>query len=292
MAFDTMTQLGQMQKVPLDMTLDGLAALRQTQQADNIGLQELMRKQAYEQQMDPLRVAEQGLRNKGLILDQQKSDYELRKLGRNDKMETELWDQAKATALAKMLDQEGEANANMFGQQLYQRLQKTQPGTREYKAIVGALQTTKGWMEKQRDHQQRLGEIGESGRQQRLTNAEANAARMEMERLKVSARQAMTNAKSPKDFEQLAAQFSQSALALPPGPERDELMENARFATSMAERLRPVAPQVNPAAVGGGELLQPARPAAMPPDPKKAPISFDADKERRYQEWVKKQQGQ
>lgn len=292
MAFDTMTQLGQMPKVPLDMTLDGLAALRQTQQADNIGLQELMRKQSYEQQMDPLRVAEQGLRNKGLILDQQKSDYELKKLGRNDRMETELWDQTKATNLAKLLDQEGEANANMFGQQLYQRLQKTQPGTREYKAIVGALQTTKGWMEKQRDHQQRLGEIGESGRQQRLTNAEANAARMQMEKLKLDGRAALTKAKSVKDYEDLGAQFLQQALSMPPGPERDEVFANHQLAASMAERLRPVAPQVNPAAVGGGNLLQSARPAAMPPDPKKAPMSFDADKERRYQEWVKKQQGQ
>lgn len=56
---NTLNALTQLPQVPLDMTLEGLKATGQSQQADQIGLQELMRKQQFETQMDPLRVQQQ-----------------------------------------------------------------------------------------------------------------------------------------------------------------------------------------------------------------------------------------
>ncbi len=63
MALSSMMALGQMDKVPLDMTLEGLRAYGQTQQADQIGLQEMLRKQQFEQQMDPMRLQAQRTSN-------------------------------------------------------------------------------------------------------------------------------------------------------------------------------------------------------------------------------------
>jgi len=158
--FQSLNNLTQLGKVPIDMTIEGHNAFLRGQNADQIGLQELMRKQAHEQQMDPMRVAHQQLVNKGLTLGNEKSDYELKSLGRKDKMETELWDQTKASKLAKLLDEEGEAKANTFGQQLYQKLQTTRPGTPEHRAIMGALETTKGWVEKKRDQRYEMEKVG------------------------------------------------------------------------------------------------------------------------------------
>lgn len=53
---NSLTALGQLDKVPLDMTLEGLRGYGQAQQADKIGLQEMLRKQQFEQQMDPMRL--------------------------------------------------------------------------------------------------------------------------------------------------------------------------------------------------------------------------------------------
>jgi hypothetical protein len=48
-----LTQLGQ---VPVDMTLEALASTGRAKQAETIGLQELMRKQQFEQSADPMRL--------------------------------------------------------------------------------------------------------------------------------------------------------------------------------------------------------------------------------------------
>ena len=266
MAFETIAQLGQMPKIPLDMTLDGLAAIRQTQQADQIGLQELMRKQAYEQQMDPLRVAHQQLTNKGLTLENQKGEFELKKLGRNDRMETDLWDQTKATKLAKMLDEQGEAEANVFGQQLYARLQKTRPGTAEHKAILGALETTKGWVEKRRD-----AAIAEAA-QKRLFEQQTN-----LENLRQQGRLAVANlkkdiagTKDPKKLEELLTNYTNQALKMPPGPERDALEQDIAYTRQLMNLVRPPALMVNPGAVGGGTLLEDPSQRPLPPMPGKS----------------------
>lgn len=63
---DTLQQLAQLNKVPLDMTLDSLRAVQRGVQKEDIGLQELLRKQQYEQQMDPLLLQAKQLENRGL----------------------------------------------------------------------------------------------------------------------------------------------------------------------------------------------------------------------------------
>ena len=52
----TLDNLTKLNQVPLDMTLEGLKAVGQGQQADTIGLQELMREQQFNQQADPFKL--------------------------------------------------------------------------------------------------------------------------------------------------------------------------------------------------------------------------------------------
>lgn len=69
---DTLQGLTQLNQVPVDMTLEGLRAVGQRQRTDEITLQELARKQQYEQQADPLRIRQMQLAN----------DVSLQNLGR------------------------------------------------------------------------------------------------------------------------------------------------------------------------------------------------------------------
>jgi len=69
---DTLQGLTQLNQVPVDMTLEGLRAIGQRQRTDEITLQELARKQQYEQQADPLRIRQMQLAN----------DVSLQNLGR------------------------------------------------------------------------------------------------------------------------------------------------------------------------------------------------------------------
>lgn len=251
---DTLQGLSTLGRVPLDMTLDGLAAVRQQQQADTLGLEELMRKQAQSQRMDPLLVAEQELRNRGLTLGNQKSGYELASLGRKDRMETELWDQTKATELAKLLDQEGAANAKTFEQGIYKQLQNTPKGSPQYKALVGALETTRGWIEKRRDQDFDLEKQRRLFEQQRSLEDMRQKGRVALGNL----RRDVTGTKDPKKLEELLTSYTQQALSMPPGPERDELEQQIAYTRSLMNLVKPVAPVVNPAAVGGGMLEDPS----------------------------------
>ena len=88
---DTLQGLTQLNQVPVDMTLEGMAALRQRQQTDAIGLQELARKQQHEQQMDPLRIRQQQLAN----------DVSLQNLGKTTRDNRE----ADFTSNARMQDE-------------------------------------------------------------------------------------------------------------------------------------------------------------------------------------------
>lgn len=60
---NTLSDLTKMGQVPIDMTLDGLAAVRRQEAADAISLADSQRKYLQEMQMDPLRVKQQQTAN-------------------------------------------------------------------------------------------------------------------------------------------------------------------------------------------------------------------------------------
>ncbi len=66
---NTLEQLTKMNSVPLDMTLDGLAALRRQERSDVVSLADTQRKHQYELNADPLRLQQMSLNNQVSLQD-------------------------------------------------------------------------------------------------------------------------------------------------------------------------------------------------------------------------------
>lgn len=60
---NTIAELGRLPQVPVDMTLEGLAALNRTQRSDQIGLEELARQQQFNRSADPMRLQQMQTSN-------------------------------------------------------------------------------------------------------------------------------------------------------------------------------------------------------------------------------------
>lgn len=249
-----LTDLTQLPKVPVDMTLEALAATGREQQSEKIGLQELMRRQQFEQQADPMRLQRMQTDN----------DMGLQQLhtAKRSNREADASSPARMMAeyqgfLAKASDDDVKLAANKFQQMALSNDPKQ-------RAIgeAGLKQTKDFIMERQKDAAalQRSREGYASA--ERIANIRSQA-----QLAAAQARRDMQGAKSPKDFEELAARYAQQGLAMPPGPERDELIEQARFATAMAERLTPTKPILSEEA-GGGLFTDPKK-QPMPDAPKK-----------------------
>jgi len=241
------------------MTLEGLGAVQQGRRADDIGLQELMRKQAQEIQMDPLRVAHQQLQNRGLTLGNDESGFRLAAMGRKDKMETELWDQTKAAQLQKLLASEGDDKAKIFENGIYEQLRSTKPGTPQHRALTGALETTRGWMEDRRKQQFELQKQNNLFAQQTKLEEMRNAGRLAIAELRKSASSALASAKTPKDYQALGATLTQRLYAEKDPDVRAEIEQQLTYVNRMmllanAGNAKPV---VDPGRVPGAPLTTP-----------------------------------
>lgn len=166
----TLQDLTRMDQIPVGMTLDGIAALRRHQAREEFDLGELVRKQAHETEMDPLRVQQQQLANQQQGFLNQKTGFELNSLGRKEAMETSLFGQTQETALKKLLTEASDSQTKLFENHLYEKLRTTRPGSPEHGALMKALESTRGFVEEKRKTDQRLREIDRTGGWQRTIN--------------------------------------------------------------------------------------------------------------------------
>lgn len=151
----TLLDLTRMNQIPVEYTLDGMRALRNAEQTDQVNLQELMRRQAHEQQMDPLRVQQAQLANLGTGQKIAEGEYGLSTLGRKDQMERDLFGATQQAKLKELLAGASDNDAKMFENELYKRLQSTRPGTKEHAAASKALEATRGFI----SHKQKMSEL-------------------------------------------------------------------------------------------------------------------------------------
>lgn len=172
----TLQDLTRMDQIPVGMTLDGMAALRNQQARDQIGLDELVRKQAHEAEMDPLRVQQQQLANQQQGFLNQKSSFDLNSMGRKEAMETSLFGPTQEAALKKLLAQAGEDETKIFEKTLYDKLRTVRPGTPEHGALMKALESTRGFVEEKRKSDLAL----------RATHAN-NATQIRLEQMRIDA---------------------------------------------------------------------------------------------------------
>lgn len=173
---DTIASLAQMDKIPVGFTLDGLRALRNKQEQDQIGLEELVRKQSFEREMDPLRVQQAGLANMGAQQGLQRGEFDLGSMGRKDSMERELFDTTKQAKLKELMAGASDSETKMFENQLYQQVRQLRPGTPQHVAAMKALDFTRGAIEEKRKSDLAL----------RATQA-TNATQLRLEQMRIDA---------------------------------------------------------------------------------------------------------
>lgn len=288
----TLDNLTKLNQVPLDMTLEGLKAVGQGQQADTIGLQELMRKQQFDTTMDPLRIQ------------QQQNDVNIGLQDLQQKTRTNR--EGEYVSFAKMQDDlkkhlVGATNSDV--QMAYNkfRMMAADPNPQVRAQGIAGLQTTDEFIKEQE----------QTRRAQSVANINA-ASQKELEQMRINAGKyekrstfqiGLTNemARAQGAAKKLAVVQQYKALAAT-DPEFAELAtqlaELERVLTPQA-RAELVASQGKPGEVDVSTLTQGQVPTTPPISITPKPPSTqnptgpftDAEKERRYQEWAKRQSG-
>lgn len=146
----SLAALGQLNQVPIDMTLEGLRGYGQAQQADQIGLQELMRKQTFEQSADPMRLQDMQTQNRRGLQDLAIGAQDLRKRTR-DNREGDFTSDARMQAeykgfLAKASEADISMAANKFQEMTFSRDPKIKA-----QGIAGMQMTKDFVLQKQRE---------------------------------------------------------------------------------------------------------------------------------------------
>lgn len=248
---DTLQGLTQLNQVPVDMTLEGMAALRQRQQTDAITLQELARKQQHEQQMDPLRIRQQQLAN----------DVSLQNLGKTTRDNRE----ADFTSNARMQDELKKHLLNADASdlaQIEQQGQRLAYSTNPRERATGQqilLQTKAAIQEREKIRLQGVNSLA-------VANVGA-ASRERAAGLAATAKRAALTAKTPKDWQELAVRMQQQLFSEADPEARAMLSQQIQYAQQMAERLKPAQQAINPENAGG-MFVDPR--GAIPPPPAKS----------------------
>lgn len=150
----SLAALGQLNQVPLDMTLEGLRGYGQTQQADQIGLQELLRKQQFEQSADPMRLQDMQTNNRRGLQDLAIGAQDLQKRTR-DNREGDFTSDARMQAEYKgFLAKASEADISMAASKFQEMAFSRDPKIKA-QGIAGMQMTKDFVMQKQKDDLQR-----------------------------------------------------------------------------------------------------------------------------------------
>ena len=269
---DTLQGLTQLNQVPVDMTLEGMAALRQRQQTDAITLQELARTQQHEQQMDPLRIRQQQLAN----------DVSLQNLGKTTRDNRE----ADFTSNARMQDELKKHLLNADASdlaQIEQQGQRLAYSTNPRERATGQqilLQTKAAIQEREKIRLQGVNSLA-------VANVGA-ASRERAAGLAAAAKRAALTAKTPKDWQELAVRMQQQLFSEADPEARTMLSQQIQYAQQMAERLKPAQQAINPENAGGmfvdprGAI--PSPPAGSPGQqaPQQGPLKLTP----KHEDWI------
>lgn len=256
---NTMLDLGRMNQVPVDMTLEGLAALNRTKQSDEIGLQELMRQQQFNQQADPMRLQQMSVANETSL-------QNLHQLKRNNREADELSPHKVMAEYKGYLQRAGEADIAMAEQKWREMAMSNDPKI----ADLGkrGLATTKDFiMQKMKDDAD-MARVRQQGANQLAVANVGAASREKVAALAAAARREQAQLKTPKDWQEYAVRQQMLLTQEDDAEARRALEQNILYAQTMAERLRPPQQVMNPELTGGMQVdprgAVPTPPAAKP----------------------------
>lgn len=267
---NTLSDLTKMGQVPIDMTLDGLAAVRRQEAADAISLADSQRKYLQEMQMDPLRVKQQQTAN-DISLEQLASQ-------RRGNREADFVSPVKMLSDYKgYLAKAGDDDIKLATQQAQQMAFSRDPAVAERgRALLGA--TKEFLLQKQKDAAD-LDKVRQQGADQRqLMQMQIDAGRFDKAgKYAMSLESRLRMAKNAKEKAEILEQGYQEAQAAGDGNLAAIYLMRAQEARQRAaedEANRMAKPgQIDTPAVGGLPAIPP--PTATAPigggNPQQAP---------------------
>ncbi len=227
---DTIAQLGRLPQVPVDMTLEGLAALNRTQQADTIGLQELGRQQRYNLAADPMRLQQMQINNDLGLQD-------LHTKTRTNREQDTLSPTRVMAEYKKYLAEAGSADITMAENNWRKMAMSNDPKV----AALGrqGLATTKEFILQKEKDAADMARVKQMGANQLAVANVRAASRERVAALAAKAKQEMNALKSPKDWEEYAVRKQLELQQEGDLEARGALSQQIQFAQQMAERLKP-----------------------------------------------------
>jgi hypothetical protein len=252
---NTIAQLGQLRNVPVDMTLASLGALNREQHQEELGLQDLMRQQQFNQAADPMRLQQMQTSN----------DISLEDLGtkRRTNREQDALSPAKIMAEYSGFMAKASANDLAMAEDRWRQLAMSNNPQERQLGIAG-LQRTKEFLMERQKADARLAEVRQMGRNQLDVANVGAASRERVAELAARARQDMATLKTPKDWQEYAVRKQLELQQEGDLEARNALVQQIQYAQQMAERLRPPQQVLDPA-VSGGMFTDPR--GSVPPPP-------------------------
>jgi hypothetical protein len=252
---NTIAELGRLPQVPVDMTLEGLAALNRTQRSDQIGLEELARQQQFNRSADPMRLQQMQTSN----------DISLQDLGaktRENRIANRLEPERVMAEYSKYLATAKEADVQLATSKWQEMAMSNDPAISNL-GKQGLMRTKEFIMQKQKDDAD-LARVRQQGTNQLAVANVGAASRERVAALAAKARQEMNTLKSPKDWEEYAVRKQLELQQEGDMEARSALAQQIQFAQQMAERLKPAQQVIDPAA-SGGMLTDPRGTMPRPP---------------------------
>lgn len=251
-------------------------------QMDTTTLEDAMRAAAHEKAMDPLR-----LRKQQADIDQTIASTGLTKANTvKQDMENEVYGATKKQRIEtegrKLLSEASDADLKILESQVYTALQSKDP--KEWQAAQAIVPHLKFAVQERFKTDQQLRVQGSANAAAMARQKQQQEHQIELEKMRVdralkvaeigaSARRAAASAKTPKDWEALATSLAQQMLTETDAEVKAALVQQIEYAQAMAERLKNMPPQVDPAAFSNSKLKDPktvpmpTAPGVGKPDP-------------------------
>jgi myosin heavy subunit len=160
---DYMSSLAQLDKVPVDMQLEGLAGLRSQRINDNLNLQKMFQANEQERVMNPMRVEEQRLRNKGMDVDILTKETTLADLTRKNRMAESTYDAELKAKLSKLYADASDDDLKQAENEIILGLQRMPNNPVARQQLLFMHDFTKKEIEARKAHARKLTEIDAAG---------------------------------------------------------------------------------------------------------------------------------
>jgi hypothetical protein len=277
--------LPQMLNTPQDLVAAGnvkpqyLWALDQymqnAQQGNQMGLAEMQRQAQQNTAMDPLLLAHQRLLNSGQDLSNQTAQAGLpgvtatsRKSVAQADLAEYLLPQEKIAGFKKLVAEGDENDRKHAEEQIWTMLRSPDP---KQQAIGKQLRgTMEDAIKGSEAAAVKMAEIKQQGANSMAVERLRQEGRLAVAKVAAAAKREAAGAKSAKDWQGLATKWASDLFSEEDPEAKQTIRNNIEYAQSMAERLKPATPQVNPEALprnpDGSPLMVPARPT-MPTPP-------------------------